>query len=507
MSTAENNSSDVFDPDAVLPQNSPILTPQFVNLKPSPSPPLPLLAPLTKIICFADSDHKHLNCKHDVGPDPGDAVLIKTLAGGKLPDGTHQELARPLQELGNYRKPHSPSEGSETDDSRDSGSIRSREMSPVPLPALARSLVLYGPNKLNNASPVLDLQSLASHANQVMKCANVAPNSPPERTGPGAMRLHEPPSRTLQSPVPMPIDIPCSKQPNFYGRGPIRSASITSMSSYSLPGVADLHGSPPTAPAQPTRGLSEATQFSEQFAGGPGGLPPIQMASPPSDTNSLPSIRSQFHDQLNSGAAVDDQRQKFPQSPPVPGVAPRLGSIHGSRGSPPVSPTGGHHAPMGGYIPSCGTDMRHLERSPSVLPPIDRMSIDSVTNPAAGFVCSFQGCTAPPFQTQYLLNSHGNVHSSARPHYCPVNGCPRAEGGKGFKRKNEMIRHGLVHESPGYVCPFCPDREHKYPRPDNLQRHVRVHHVDKDKDDALLREVLAQRPDGPNRGRRRRGGA
>lgn len=35
-----------------------------------------------------------------------------------------------------------------------------------------------------------------------------------------------------------------------------------------------------------------------------------------------------------------------------------------------------------------------------------------------------------------------------------------------------MIRHGLVHQSPGYVCPFCPDREHKYPRPDNLQRYA-----------------------------------
>lgn len=96
-----------------------------------------------------------------------------------------------------------------------------------------------------------------------------------------------------------------------------------------------------------------------------------------------------------------------------------------------------------------------------------------------------------------------------------------------------MIRHGLVHDSPGYVCPFCPDREHKYPRPDNLQRyvlsmicqvaikghesyireivltknrHVRVHHVDKDKDDIQLRDVLAQRPEGPSRGRRRRGG-
>lgn len=93
--------------------------------------------------------------------------------------------------------------------------------------------------------------------------------------------------------------------------------------------------------------------------------------------------------------------------------------------------------------------------------------------PAPGmYVCKYPGCSAPPFQTHYLLNSHTNVHSSNRPHYCHVKGCPRGEGGKGFKRKNEMIRHGLVHDSPGYMCPFCPDREHKYPRPDNLQRCV-----------------------------------
>ncbi len=60
--------------------------------------------------------------------------------------------------------------------------------------------------------------------------------------------------------------------------------------------------------------------------------------------------------------------------------------------------------------------------------------------------------------------------STDRPFYCPFEGCPRSEAGKGFKRKNELIRHTLVHDSPGYICPFCPDREHKYPRPDNLQR-------------------------------------
>ncbi|KAL2808149.1 hypothetical protein BJX63DRAFT_50340 [Aspergillus granulosus] len=124
--------------------------------------------------------------------------------------------------------------------------------------------------------------------------------------------------------------------------------------------------------------------------------------------------------------------------------------------------------------------------------------------PAGTFKCDHPGCTAAPFQTQYLLNSHANVHSQDRPHFCPIEGCSRGPGGKGFKRKNEMIRHGLVHNSPGYVCPFCPDQQHKYPRPDNLQRHVRVHHMDKSKDDAALRHVLAQRPEGSGRGRRRR---
>ena len=84
-----------------------------------------------------------------------------------------------------------------------------------------------------------------------------------------------------------------------------------------------------------------------------------------------------------------------------------------------------------------------------------------------------------------------------------------------------MIRHSLVHDSPGYFCPYCPESEHKYPRPDNLQRytftqsaekhsthfthrHVRVTHMDVDTNDPKLREVLAQRCEGGSRGRRRR---
>ncbi|KAJ9412375.1 hypothetical protein FOXG_22413 [Fusarium oxysporum f. sp. lycopersici 4287] len=260
----------------------------------------------------------------------------------------------------------------------------------------------------------------------------------------------------------------------------------------------------------------------------PAGEPPSQ---------SLPSFRSTFgelHDlpperlsEQDLGRARPGPSSTFPNS--------RAGSLghkttnlpssphsppDGYRASLPCSTAGmsWHHCPVNGNHPRAPTaysssnsgespNTDHTNSTPAISTRVnstsvaDRMSIDGI---AGSYTCTVHGCNAAPFQTQYLLNSHMNVHSSIRPHYCPVKGCPRSEGGKGFKRKNEMIRHGLVHDSPGYVCPFCPDREHKYPRPDNLQRHVRVHHIDKDKDDPQLRDVLAQRPDGPNRDRRSR---
>lgn len=74
----------------------------------------------------------------------------------------------------------------------------------------------------------------------------------------------------------------------------------------------------------------------------------------------------------------------------------------------------------------------------------------------------FYPCSSPENSTHDLVPRY----------FCPVQGCPRDGNGKGFKRQGEMIRHSLVHDSPGYVCPFCPETKHKYPRPDNLQRYV-----------------------------------
>ncbi|KAJ2900360.1 hypothetical protein MKZ38_002493 [Zalerion maritima] len=89
------------------------------------------------------------------------------------------------------------------------------------------------------------------------------------------------------------------------------------------------------------------------------------------------------------------------------------------------------------------------------------------------FVCDFPCCTAAPFRTLYLLRSHAPVHCSDRPFYCSVRGCPRSEGGKGFKRKNDMRRHGLVHDSPG---------------------HVQQQHPEQDENDPHLQFILAQKP-------------
>jgi hypothetical protein len=42
----------------------------------------------------------------------------------------------------------------------------------------------------------------------------------------------------------------------------------------------------------------------------------------------------------------------------------------------------------------------------------------------------------------------------------------------GYKRMNTIMRHGIMHESPGYVCSFCSNQQHNYLQPDNIHRCV-----------------------------------
>ncbi|CAM1502797.1 Fc.00g075730.m01.CDS01 [Cosmosporella sp. VM-42] len=462
---------DTYDPDEVVPRGSPLMTPLRPKLEPSPTPS-PDIPPAQ--VSLSPSSIDGLDNKanrHKVRPSSGDAVLVTYLDNGR-----HPEIARTAGRLALQYDENCPDDVPPLDEP----------------PSGAVNAVMTVPN----------LQHLAADALQVAY------------------------------------------------------ADVRAQASKSIPDISistnrlSLRDDLPVGP-YPTRDLFPATELKPDAKPHPsavltpGELPPIQpMDSPRSESNGqmLPSIRSTLGDIDRLPADPLAQTEKdiairhgpgssFPRSPPAGmGRFPPMATNHGS---PPVSPNdnfarnqlpsphsltsspyyyttnGIQHRPSVEYSSSTTGETPSTDQSGSTpatsTSVAERMSIDGITNPQVGhYVCTFSGCTAAPFQTQYLLNSHANVHSSARPHYCSVQGCPRSEGGKGFKRKNEMIRHGLVHDSPGYVCPFCPDREHKYPRPDNLQRHVRVHHVDKDKDDPLLRDVLSQRPDGPNRGRRRR---
>lgn len=497
---------DVYDPDEVFPQNSPLMKPHILKLKPSPSPPavpLPLIE-----------------------PSQGDAVLILHLDGGRRPEISQEAGYRPLDQYNSEDECRGRSESEETmgSESEDEDGIRSNDMSPLPIACFAKPVT--APPALEPAAAVpgpVDLRSLATNAlaaaQAVSKGTGVDDMQSPTHDAQGSR------TSTISRGREMSIS---------NGRRPVLAPPISPYPAHSFP---EAYSSPQYPHGQVLMHPNNVRSPSLP-SGNRGELAPLQMASPRSDSSNhktLPSIRSQFFDQLHGSPKDLAARPSLP-FPHSPSKGPsRSGSTVGNHTSPSVSSNDVYH----NSIPSPPHTQPALSpflyssinnhRSPSVpdysssgarsdgssisqilTPPTDRiadrMSIDSMTNPQVGqFICTYQGCNAQPFQTQYLLNSHANVHSSARPHYCPVKGCPRSEGGKGFKRKNEMIRHGLVHESPGYVCPFCPDREHKYPRPDNLQRHVRVHHVDKDKDDPALREVLAQRPDGPSRGRRRRG--
>jgi hypothetical protein len=328
-------------------------------------------------------------------------------------------------------------------------------------------------------------------------------------------------------PIPPPLSsMPDSQsQPNQADS----SANTTSLAGLAASALAAVsHAAPPVPQPPPRKPLvSEAPKRSDSLSHGhtpreaegerPNELAPLLSSPKRSNTNgvTLPSLSAQLGDLkhlaeaaiASSGTDGGGHRLSFSsQSPPQPSPFAPLGP---GKMSPPHSPNdafrrelhslspGQTHGAnqyyprrqslagdgrLSSYLSSAGPSPEYQSSStetpstenngpsPGMTNNMDRMKINEITNPAVGYRCHFKGCSAQPFQTQYLLNSHANVHSNTRPHYCPVPGC-----GKSFKRKNEMIRHGLVHQSPGYVCPFCVDREHKYPRPDNLLRSALPH--------------------------------
>lgn len=342
----------------------------------------------------------------------------------------------------------------------------------------------------------MNLQELASQAfSQTL--ARTDPAQPPPEMG------REPPGEGHKLSLAVREALPRRDGPTL-PPAPLRAINLPPRDFYPAP----EHFSPrqPGGPPVPltSPGSLSARSPTNSLPASESELPPLN--SPSHGVNWLPSVKElMISEPRPPTPGRDDQpphpfhSATFPHSLPAPGpghppVPPlRPSSISGPYGTSPISQDGVHpdlpspRRPSGmGYFypsPNTSSDGANLHRlstdygsngpeSPDGASGLGAESAGGANDGTSEgtYKCTFEGCQARPFQTQYLLNSHANVHSLERPHYCPVLGCPRSKAGQGFKRKNEMIRHGFVHKSPGYACPFCPDREHKYPRPDNLQR-------------------------------------
>ena len=115
-----------------------------------------------------------------------------------------------------------------------------------------------------------------------------------------------------------------------------------------------------------------------------------------------------------------------------------------------------------------------VEASNTNRSPLSSPNLDSGSYVGASFTCKFVACSGRLFQTQDLLEyvifyydqcSDLDVrlieiryHINAV-HYCPIRGCARYQGRKGFADAAEKEIHLLMHSNDKYSCPFCWEPE------------------------------------------------
>ncbi|KAL9640879.1 MAG: hypothetical protein Q9204_000528 [Flavoplaca sp. TL-2023a] len=540
--------ADIYDSDDAGLDRTPPLVPRIVNLQPSPSPEIIPSPPRSPSPNRMSSSPRHRRRRQRTQPSQGDAVLIGFLGGLNLPDVATRAGEEPLNsasqsEAGDLGEDMDLEEGAATETkdhfvqiARDALSVDGNDdKEATATTETARRIrpkilthALMSASKEHNKKSCGRVQASQEKRNRSSAIAteNLDPALGGLTEGNPQQQLSPPDAEDRRSSSGTQGATPVATSPRLrqymasqgsetlpaiHSATPSQSAKSPS-SHQSLPSISAQLGelvdgpspneSLPNRPSYPNANVIQSPPMS-------GISPrPNHYPSPQSRLNGFPNPYPATQPSPASTFSEVSPRDSFRTSHDLTSISPlgKPGPPYYNSGRMPQSDeltpqSAESHQAFKGFTGglSPGGD---IEPGRPILPPLP------ITGPLGNgnFKCEFPGCTAAPFQTQYLLNSHANVHSQVRPHYCPVKTCPRSEGGKGFKRKNEMIRHGLVHQSPGYICPFCPEREHKYPRPDNLQRHVRVNHNDQDMNDPRLREVLAQRSEGGTRGRRRRFG-
>ncbi|TGJ82669.1 hypothetical protein E0Z10_g6111 [Xylaria hypoxylon] len=400
--------SDIYDPDEVFPRNSPLMKPRVLKLKPSPSPPavtLPLVSLSPRL------GGKSSNRRHKIQPTQGDAVLILHLDGGRRPEISQEAGYRPLDQF-NSDECQSGSESEETmgDDSEDEDGIRSNGMSPIPTSRFTKPVVEPSAPEPASVPGSVDLRSLATDAlaaaQAVSKTTDVDDLQSVNHETQGSQRVSLLESSAISIGREMPI---------LNTKRPVLAPPI---SPYPVQSSPEIYSPRQHTPSQVLMHPNNVRSPTSLPPGSHGELAPLQMASPRSDSSNhetLPSIRSQFFEQLHSSPKDLAVRPSphFPHSPPT--GPSRLGAIPGTHTSPPISPneayrnntsipspantlpalspypyssTNSHQSPPGLDYNANGAKLERSSISQILTPPTDRiadrMSIDSMTNPQIG---------------------------------------------------------------------------------------------------------------------------
>lgn len=484
-----------FDPDDVLP-HSPPLEPVKPNYEPTQTPPPFITTSSSSPSLESEESDTELardaeaanqakplrkrkrGRKRKHGPSQGDTVLIFHL------DPNRPDIAQQAGQTVLNSASHSEDEEDKGKDAEDTGARRGRENRPQQTPP--ESILA------NKAKEALDLEMVdaaqdqpeeekkeelpgASTTNGVVRNAPEAESSPafpkpnPASSARSGFNIIPPPR---VPPAPPLISTATARLTEERNRDEDTTPISPTLAKYAIgPSETDPENKLPAIQKSPARSASTHSPEGNQS------LPSLQTtlsrlsdpdntgihAPSPFQTSSVHSpqfVRRGTFSSQNTGPSPGTYSQ------PSPGMSPPGYPSHPIFWRKP--PTEGSVSTPSTYEASAPASVAGPSPAQSYPTPNvqdHRGSVEGSSTPqllngplppngpftSSTFKCTYSGCTAPPFQTQYLLNSHANVHSSNRPHFCPVAECPRGPGGKGFKRKNEMIRHGLVHQSPGYI--------------------------------------------------------
>ena len=413
--------SELSDSDPLAPPRSPGLEKVEPRLKPSPTPPP-----------FPASQKAEIKRKKP-GPTQGDVVLLGFLGNGNHPDVATRAGREAL------RVSESDEEMEDLDEEAAAKQGRNASIEPD-LPRTAqKTLRLLNETTTPKAkdasilrkdssvvvktevetSPIERLQGLQINGVPQLACSetDASLKSPPESHKSFFAQGYGPEDSLINSPVSAHMKGPDSaaqKLPAFHSPG---KDGAESPQNQKLPHFSEIfgnadqtnHESDALRNRQSSFSMSPTIQFTVQQRPSAGHLSSLNHASPllistetsPRDyrqgisPHSTTGISSHFFQPRRTSAASETS----PTTYQLPVASTSTSSTDGTSPSTQPTPIETHH-------------LNIEANTPVILPPPISSSNQQISaHGGSGFKCNFAGCTAPPFQTQYLLKF---VHLSSK---------------------------------------------------------------------------------------------